>query len=45
MELRGQLSGPASQISGPPVTDDDAGRLLNELLGVRAARGSHDDAR
>jgi aryl-alcohol dehydrogenase-like predicted oxidoreductase len=32
MELRGQFTGPASQISGPPVTDEDAGRLLNELL-------------
>jgi aryl-alcohol dehydrogenase-like predicted oxidoreductase len=32
MELRGQLSGPASQLSGPAITDQDAGRLLNELL-------------
>jgi aryl-alcohol dehydrogenase-like predicted oxidoreductase len=32
MELRGQLSGPASQLSGPAITDEDAGRLLNELL-------------
>jgi aryl-alcohol dehydrogenase-like predicted oxidoreductase len=32
MELRGQLSGPASQLSGPPITDEDARRLLNELL-------------
>jgi aryl-alcohol dehydrogenase-like predicted oxidoreductase len=32
MELRGQLSGPVSQLSGPAITDQDAGRLLNELL-------------
>jgi aryl-alcohol dehydrogenase-like predicted oxidoreductase len=32
MELRGQLSGPASQLSGPAITDQDAGWLLNELL-------------
>jgi aryl-alcohol dehydrogenase-like predicted oxidoreductase len=32
MELRGQLTGPASQIGGPPITDSGAGRLLNELL-------------
>ena len=32
MELRGQLTGPASQLSGPAITDEDAGRLLNELL-------------
>src|ERR1700734_2428269 len=32
MELRGQLAGPASQLSGPAITDQDAGRLLNELL-------------
>ena len=32
MELRGQLTGPASQASGPAVSADDAGRLLNELL-------------
>ena len=32
MELRGQLTGPASQLSGPAITDQDAGRLLNELL-------------
>jgi aryl-alcohol dehydrogenase-like predicted oxidoreductase len=32
MELRGQFSGPASQLSGPAITDEDAGRLLNELL-------------
>jgi aryl-alcohol dehydrogenase-like predicted oxidoreductase len=32
MELRGQLSGPASHLSGPAITDEDAGRLLNELL-------------
>jgi aryl-alcohol dehydrogenase-like predicted oxidoreductase len=32
MELRGQLTGPASHISAPPIADEDAGRLLNELL-------------
>ena len=32
MELRGQLSGPASQVSGPAVSDADAERLLGELL-------------
>ena len=32
MELRGQFSGQASQLSGPAITDQDAGRLLNELL-------------
>jgi aryl-alcohol dehydrogenase-like predicted oxidoreductase len=32
MELRGQLSGSASQLNGPAITDEDAGRLLNELL-------------
>lgn len=32
MELRGQLTGPASHLSGPAITDEDAGRLLNELL-------------
>src|ERR1700734_1587469 len=32
MELRGQLAGPASQLSGPAITDQDAGRLLHELL-------------
>jgi len=32
MELRGQLTGPASQLSAPPIADEDAGRLLNELL-------------
>jgi aryl-alcohol dehydrogenase-like predicted oxidoreductase len=32
MELRGALSGPASQLSGPAISDEDAGRLLNELL-------------
>jgi aryl-alcohol dehydrogenase-like predicted oxidoreductase len=32
MELRGQLTGPASQLSGPAITNKDAGRLLNELL-------------
>jgi aryl-alcohol dehydrogenase-like predicted oxidoreductase len=32
MELRGQLTGPARHLSGPPIADEDAGRLLNELL-------------
>jgi aryl-alcohol dehydrogenase-like predicted oxidoreductase len=32
MELRGQLSGSVSQLNGPAITDEDAGRLLNELL-------------
>lgn len=32
MELRGQLAGPASHLSGPAITDEDAERLLNELL-------------
>ncbi|WP_300609265.1 aldo/keto reductase [Trebonia sp.] len=32
MELRGQLSGQASHLSGPALTDEDAARLLNELL-------------
>ena len=32
MELRGQLSGPASRLSGPAITGEDAGRLLNEVL-------------
>ena len=32
MELRGQLTGPASQLSAPPIADEDAGRLLSELL-------------
>jgi aryl-alcohol dehydrogenase-like predicted oxidoreductase len=32
MELRGQLTGSASHLSGPAITDEDAGRLLNELL-------------
>ncbi len=32
MELRGQPGGPASRLSGPAIADQDAGRLLNELL-------------
>jgi aryl-alcohol dehydrogenase-like predicted oxidoreductase len=32
MELRGQLTSTASQLNGPAITDEDAGRLLNELL-------------
>src|SRR5580704_8647652 len=32
MELRGRLTGPASQLSAPPITDEEAGRLLGELL-------------
>jgi aryl-alcohol dehydrogenase-like predicted oxidoreductase len=32
MELRGRLTGPASNLSAPPIADEDAGRLLGELL-------------
>jgi len=32
MELRGQLPGPASNLSAPPIADEDAGQLLSELL-------------
>jgi hypothetical protein len=33
MELRGQLAGPASQLSGPAITDEEAGREIPPIPG------------